>query len=87
MSDLELMQFPCDYLLKVIGYDRQGFLESVITIVELHVENLDRTQVRHRPSQNGNYAAISIQLQAQSKTQMDALYLDLNAHENVVMVL
>ncbi len=89
MSDEEesLLKFPCEFLLKVIGHDKEDFVENILCIVDDHIKDFDREQISVRNSQGAKYLALSISFIAESKPQMDALYMALNNHEHVVMVL
>jgi uncharacterized protein len=89
MSDTEetLLEFPCDYLLKVMGRAEPGFDSLVVELVRKHAPDLKEGAVSSRPSKGGNWVSVSITLRAESKSQLDAIYLDLTAHEKVVMAL
>ncbi|MEJ2393519.1 MAG: DUF493 domain-containing protein [Candidatus Thiodiazotropha sp.] len=89
MSETEdtLLEFPCDYLLKVMGRAEPGFDSLVVELVRKHVPDLREAAVSTRPSKGGKWISVSVTLRAESKSQLDAIYLDLTAHEKVVMAL
>ncbi len=89
MSETEdtLLEFPCDYLLKVMGRAEPGFDSLVVELVRKHVPDLREGAVSTRPSKGGKWISVSVTLRAESKSQLDAIYLDLTAHEKVVMAL
>ncbi|MEJ2453423.1 MAG: DUF493 domain-containing protein [Candidatus Thiodiazotropha sp.] len=89
MTDAQdtLLEFPCDYLLKVMGRAEPGFDSLVVELVRRHVPDLREGAVTSRPSKGGKWVSVSVTLRAESKAQLDAIYLDLTAHEKVVMAL
>jgi uncharacterized protein len=89
MSETEetLLEFPCDYLLKVMGRAEPGFDSLVVELVRKHVPDLREGAVSTRPSKGGKWISVTVTLRAESKSQLDAIYLDLTAHEKVVMAL
>ena len=82
-----LLEFPCDYLLKVMGRAEPGFDSLVVELVRRHVPDLHEGAVTSRPSKGGKWVSVTVTLRAESKSQLDAIYLDLTAHEKVVMAL
>lgn len=89
MSDNEetLLEFPCDFPIKVMGRAEAGFDELIVELVRKHAPDLKEGAVRSRPSKGGKWVAVTVTLRAESKSQIDAIYLDLTAHEKVVMAL
>ena len=79
-----LLEFPCEYPLKVMGEDRDGFRRLVGEIVERHAGAVTASA---RPSRDGRYVALSYAIDATSREQLDALYRELTAHERVLFVL
>jgi putative lipoic acid-binding regulatory protein len=86
MSDDEetLFEFPCEFPVKAMGKCCPELEIAVIEIMNRHVADLGEGAVRMRPSSEGNYIAITITIQAQSRKQLDAIYMDLTACELVV---
>ncbi len=87
MSDESPLTFPCDFPIKIIGNATPHFETTVREIIGKHVPDLDENAIRLRPSGKGNYAAITVTINAGSKQQLDDLYLELNASEAVLMTL
>jgi putative lipoic acid-binding regulatory protein len=81
-QETPLMTFPCDFVLKVMGEDIDNYADTVLKITQLHIEGVDESCIQIRPSRNGKYIAVSIQLVAHSREQLDKLYLELNAHKH-----
>lgn len=87
MSDESLLQFPCQFPIKVMGKSNLEFDLLVIDIIRRHVPELNERTVSTRPSKDGNYLAVTVTIQAQSKRQLDAIYQDLTGHPHVLMAL
>ncbi|HOG80441.1 MAG TPA: DUF493 domain-containing protein [Anaerolineaceae bacterium] len=85
--DKPLLEFPCVFPLKAIGKGGDDFGALVFEIVSRHVPGLTDTALTSRPSSSGNYLAVTVTFTAHSRDQLDAIYLELNAHERVVMTL
>ena len=83
----EILEFPCEFPLKIMGRDETAFREAAITIVETHAGPLAEGAVRTRSSRDGNFIALTVTIVATSRAQLDALYTDLSAHEDILMVL
>ncbi len=81
------MTFPCDFVVKVMGEDIDNYAEMVLKVAQRHIKGVDASCMSIRPSRNGKYIAVSIQLVAHSRQQLDNLYLELNAHEHTRMAL
>lgn len=82
-----LLKFPCNFPIKVMGKAEPGFEAMVVELVGRHTEELLETAINSRLSKGGKWVSVTITLRAQSKAQLDAIYLDLSAHEKVVMAL
>lgn len=87
MTDETLLEFPCDYPLKVVGRNTGDFVQLVTGIIARHAGAVSDDQVSTRPSRDGNYLAVTCTIRAQNKPQLDALYAELAAHEQILMVL
>ncbi|OIQ84621.1 hypothetical protein GALL_335560 [mine drainage metagenome] len=88
MADQEtLLQFPCEFPIKVMGETRDGFAEAMVEIVRQHAPDFDAGRVEMRPSSSGKYLSLTITVTATSKPQLDDLYRALTAHPMVKIVL
>jgi len=86
-GDETLLEFPCDFPIKVMGRAEPGFDALVVELVRRHAPDLSEGAVSTRPSKGGKWVSVTVTLRAESKSQLDAIYLDLTAHEKVVMAL
>lgn len=82
-----LLEFPCDFPLKIMGATRDGFAQAVVEVVCQHAPDFNPAQVEMRPSKAGNYLSLTCTIRATSKPQIDALYRALTAHPWVKIVL
>ncbi len=87
MSDLDLLEFPCDIGIKAIGAGDGSMEDLVLEIVRRHVNESDIGPVHVRDSRNARYQAVTVHVQAESREQLDAIYEALSSHEKVVMAL
>jgi putative lipoic acid-binding regulatory protein len=89
MIDLaaSVFTFPCAFPIKAIGRSSADFETTVMSIIRRHAPDLDDRSVTSRSSGSGNYLSISATLTAHSREQLDALYVELSGHEQVLWVL
>lgn len=86
MSNDSILKFPCQFTLKVIGKTNSDFESEVIKILEDLCPDFDKNY-QNRPSRDGNYLALTFCFEAQSKEQLDKVYLAITACKDVVMAL
>lgn len=82
-----IMQFPCEFPIKAMGKSVDDLQTIVMQIMNRHVEDLHRSAIKCRPSSKGNYISITVTITAQSREQLDAIYGDLSACEQIIMAL
>jgi putative lipoic acid-binding regulatory protein len=87
MTEDTLLEFPCRFALKIMVRAEVDPHPLIMEIVAPHTENLSADQIAVRPSKNGNYAAITVNIEATSKAQLDTIYQALTDHEHVLMSL
>ncbi|MFA5983969.1 MAG: DUF493 domain-containing protein [Methylococcaceae bacterium] len=87
MSEDTLLEFPCQFAIKVMGKTSPELDIIVIEIVKRHSPELNTEAVRLRPSKAGNYTAVTITIEAYSKQQLDAIYQDLTDCPHIMMAL
>ncbi len=81
------MTFPCEFPLKAFGKNTDDFEALIVTIVRRHVPDLDESAVSSRASSGSAYRSVTATFMAQSREQLDALYLELSNHDQILMVL
>ncbi|KAB7623765.1 YbeD family protein [Alkalilimnicola sp. S0819] len=86
-EEQSLLQFPCDFPIKVMGRADGDLPATVESIARRHAPDLGDDCLRTQASKRGNYLSVTVTIRATSREQLDALYLELNAHEAVLMTL
>lgn len=87
MSELGSIDYPLEFPLKIMGRNQPGFTEAALAIVQRHAPDFDPATVHTRSSRKNTYLSLTCTIRATSREQLDALYLELNDHPLVVMVL
>lgn len=87
MSNETLIDFPCDFPIKIMGDNTVEFEAEILRIVRQHAPDLGEAAIKQRPSGKGNYLAITVTIRAHSKQQLDDLYRALTACDLARMVL
>lgn len=87
MDEESLLQFPCDFPLKIMGSGSPDFRQLVVDLVSRHAPDLDDTRIHVRDSRSGRYQSVTVVINARDRAQLDALYLELNGHPRITMVL
>lgn len=82
-----LLQFPCDFTLKIFGLASDEFEAEVLMTINKYVPNLSDRAIHVRPSENNKYRALSITVHVESREQLDNIYRELSASPHVLMVL
>jgi len=81
------LQFPMDFPIKIMGDNRLEFEPQMIAIVRTHAPDFDLGTVEVRQSRAGKYLSLTVTVRAQSRAQLDAIYLELTRHPLVKVVL
>lgn len=87
MSDDSIFEFPCDIPIKVLGVNGAALRDAAYGIVRNHYGELDDDRFQERASRGGNYVSLTITVHAESREQIDAVYRDLTAHSDILVVL
>ena len=83
----ELLVFPTDFPIKVMGKRVDGFADAIAALVLQHAPDFDVASMELRASRNNNYIGLTVTIRAVSREQLDALYRALTAHPMVSVVL
>ncbi len=87
MAEASLLEFPCDFPLKIIGIQQPGYAQSILEVVKRHAPDYDGAEMEMRPSSKGKYLSLTCTIVATSRSQLDSLYQALCDHPMVVKVL
>lgn len=82
-----LLEFPCDFPIKAMGRATSGFEARALEIVRRHVTEFQDENMRIVASGKGNYLSATFVVHATSQDQLDDLYRELTACEDMLMVL
>ncbi|MDI9818221.1 MULTISPECIES: YbeD family protein [unclassified Legionella] len=82
-----IIEFPCDFPLKVIGKHTVDFFKEISDITRKHFPPTLDEAIRYQESQQGNYISITITVYVEDQMTLDAFYLELTKHPDVKMVL
>lgn len=85
--DPSLIEYPCEFPLKIMGATRAGFAQAVLEVVRRHAPDFDGATMEMKTSKHGKYLSVTCTVNARSREQLDALYQELCDHPMVVMVL
>lgn len=87
MSNETLIEFPCDFPIKIMGTRSDDFAQAMVDIVLRHAPDFAAETVEMRASGSGNYLSVTCTVRAISKEQLDGLYRELSGHPAVKVVL
>lgn len=87
MDKPSLIEFPCDFPLKIIGNSTESFVDEIISIILRHFPETLETKISAKMSAKGNFVSISAVVYAKDQQTLDDLYRDLTAHPEIRMVL
>ena len=86
MSDaITLEQFPCIYTFKIFGRQDSGFPDRVREIVAATLGPVPLDSMKVRESARGRYQSVTIVARVLSREQLEQVYRDLRAEEQVLL--
>lgn len=86
MTD-SLLEFPCDFPIKMMGRDQPDFRGAALEIIERHAGPVADEAVRESSSREGRFLSITVTIRATSRQQLDDIYRDLSSHEQILVAL
>lgn len=86
-DDPQLIEYPCDFPVKILGHTQAGFAQAILEIVKRHAPDFDDASLELRASKARKYLSVTCVIHATSREQLDNLYRELCDHPMVVMVL
>jgi putative lipoic acid-binding regulatory protein len=87
MGDESVMEFPCSFPIKLMGRETAVFRQTARELVEKHTGPLDDAAIQSALSRNGRFVSVTITIVAESREQLDNIYRDATAHDDVIMAL
>jgi uncharacterized protein len=82
-----LLEFPCDFPIKIMGKSHPEFAETIVAVVRQFDNEVDPERIETRPSSGGNYTGLTVTVRATSQAQLDDIYRALTGHPMVKVVL
>ena len=82
-----LIEFPCDFPIKVMGEMRDNFSETIVAEIRKQLPDFDSSKVEMRASTGGKYISLTCTVHVTSKSQLDDIYRALTAHPMVKITL
>lgn len=87
MSEESVLQFPCEFPIKMMGKDTPEFRAAARALVENRVGAVSDNRVQASTSRNGRFVSVTVTITATSQQQLDDIYRDVTAHTDVLMAL
>lgn len=81
------LEYPCDYPIKIVGFNAPDFTHAMLEIVRRHDAGVDADRVVLRASRNDKYLSVTVVITATGPAQIAALFADLKASGRVQTVL
>lgn len=86
MSESEgLEQFPCFYTFKIFGRRSDTFVARVRAIIAATLGAVPLDAVKVRESSQGRYLSVTVLTRVDSRSQLERVYTDLRAEEQVLL--
>ncbi len=82
-----LLEFPCDFPIKVMGLSNPEFAESIGAAIREIVPDFDIGTITCARSKTGKYTALTVTIHAVDRAQLDSIYMMLTSHPLVKIVL
>lgn len=79
-SEEPLIEFPCRFMIKVMGEADDHFRHKMVAVIQVHAEEFTVEDIEHRYSSSGKYISLSCHVWVSSQPQLDAIYRDVSGH-------
>jgi len=86
-TDGSLLKFPCEFPIKAMGKAEDDFDALVVALIRKHSPDLTEGAVTSRYSNGGRYVSVTVTILAESREQLDSIYMDLSAEKRILMAL
>lgn len=74
------LQFPCQFPIKVMGENSSAFVDAMHSIVLKHAPDYNTAATGKQTSRTEKYVSLTLEIDAQSKAQLDDIYRDITSH-------
>jgi putative lipoic acid-binding regulatory protein len=82
-----LMTYPCHFQVKAMGLNTPDFENTVIEIVQRHLDDQEKIRSNSNPSKRNKYLSVSVHFTATSRRQLDEIYIALTNEPAVLVAL
>ncbi len=82
-----VLKFPCEFPIKAIVKAESNLSQVIFDIVAKHAPNVTADDIQFRHSDKKQYLSVTITITATSQKQLDNIYRELTAHEQILFVL
>ncbi|MCP4302125.1 MAG: DUF493 domain-containing protein [Gammaproteobacteria bacterium] len=87
MTEESVLEFPCDFPIKMMGRDTPEFRATARALVENHAGHVADSAMQVALSRKGHFVSVTITIRATSQQQLDDIYNDVSSHDDVLMAL
>lgn len=87
MTDETLLEFPCDFPIKIMGRESDEFRALARELVEKHTGSLADDAIVSSLSRNGAFVSVTVTVLAQSQQQLDDIYREVTSNDEILMAL
>jgi hypothetical protein len=87
MAEETLLEFPCDFPIKIMGAATDEFRSLALGIVTRHFGPPPAGRIEERPSSGGKYLSLTVTVRAETRAQLDAVYVELTSCRQVLVAL
>ena len=87
MTDETLLEFPCDFPIKIMGRESAEFRALARELVEKHTGPLPDDAIVSSLSKNGAFVSVTVTVVAQSQQQLDDIYREVTSDDEILMAL
>ena len=87
MTDETLLEFPCDFPIKIMGRESDEFRALARELVEKHTGPLADEAIVSSLSRNSAFVSVTVTVVAQSQQQLDDIYREVTSNDEILMAL
>jgi hypothetical protein len=82
-----LIEYPCDFPIKVMGLNVDGFIPAISFVARQFDPSWHESSIETRESKGGKYLGLTLTVHMRNREQLDELYRTLSSHPMVKVVL
>ena len=82
-----LIEYPCDFPIKVMGLKQDGFMQAMCFVARQFDPQWQESSLETRESKAGKYQGLTLTVRVHNREQLDELYRTLSSHPMVKVVL